>query len=254
MPLARSTRAALVVALTLTIAACGASAANPSPTQAPTSPSPRPTVPPSAHPAAVEGTPTAVPTPTVYDTTALGPAFDLPLTVALPEGWIALAPPTDNPSLTIGLVKTGHPSNDASQWWGFGLDLVDGASVTNPADMAAAQSDVRKAPWPSSYIDYLVALPGVEVVKPPESTMVGGVRARQVIVHTPPMHPTIFLKGDYTWLGGGQTGIDEAYMRRLIEITVHGKRLLIEYLDLPERFDEHAPLVDGVIHSIAFRG
>src|SRR3954454_3317668 len=183
MSLAGSTRVALVAALALTIAGCGVSAANPTPRQEPVSPAVASAEAPSAPPALVDPTPAADPTATagatIYDTTALGPAFDLPLTMSLPEGWIAIAPPNDNPNLTIDLVKTGHPANDASQWWGFSLHLVDGASVPDPRDIAKS-ADVAKLPWPESYVDYLAALPGVEVVTAAGPTRIGGIDARHV--------------------------------------------------------------------------
>ena len=189
----------------------------------------------------------------MYDTTPLGAAFDLPLTITLPADWVALAPPLDNPDLTIGLVKTGHPASDSTQWWGPALDLVDGASVADPKDIAKPK-DVAKVPWPKSYIDYLVALPGVEVVTKAGPTKIGGVAARQVTIKTPAMHPTIWLKGDYTWLGGGASGIDPALTRHVIELTVHGKRLVIDYVEWGDNFDKHAPEVDAVIKSIVFKG
>ena len=245
MSVARSTRAALVAAVVITVAGCAGAAA----------PTSKPTTPPTATsaPVAEATVPAASPTrgPIVYDTAKLGLSFDLPLTMTLPAGWIPLAPPMFGPDGSFGTVKTGTPPDDDTQWWGFGLNLVDGASVADPRDIAKP-SDVAKMPWPSSYIDYLVALPGVVVVKGPGPTTVDGVEARQVIVQTPPMHPTIYLKGDFAWLGGGKTGIDGAFGRLVIELTVDGKRVLIEYDDAPQRFDEHLPVVDDVIASIAF--
>jgi hypothetical protein len=260
MPLARSTRAAVIAAITLTIAGCGASAANPSPQRTasptsapastvaivPVSPSPSPDPTPTEAPTPTEG-------PTVYDTTPLGAAFDLPLTMTLPVDWIAMAPPTDNPDRNIDVNRTGHPASDTSQWWGFSLHLVDGAWVADPKDIHRSAS-VAKLPWPKSYIDYLVALPGVEVVTKAGPTKVDGVDARQVTIKTPEMHPTIWLKGDYTWLGGGANETDPALTRHVIELTVHGKRLVIDYALWGDDFDKHAPDLDAVIKSIKFPG
>ena len=245
-----STRAALVAAVVITVAGCAVTAAHPS--SQPTTKPPAPLTATSA-PAAQATVPAASPIrgPIVYDTSKLGMSFDLPLTITLPDGWIPLAPPMFGPDGSFGTVKTGTPPDDTTQWWGFGFNLVDGASVADPEDIAKP-SDVTKMPWPSSYIDYLVALPGVVVEKGPAPTTVDGVEARRVVVQTPPMHPTIFLKGDYAWLGGGSTGIDGAFGRLVIELTVDGKRVLIEYDDAPEHFDEHLPTVDDMIASIAF--
>jgi hypothetical protein len=231
--------------LALLAAACAATPAE-LPSASPTAPS-QATPSPSASPSPS----TAV--PTIYDTSALGSAFPLAMSFELPEHWKPLAAPLLGPRGTLGVVHTGDPATDTSQWWGPEFELVDGASVIDPAELnkPATASDA-KSPWPASYIDYLVSLPGVEVVHAPESVTVGGVQGRQVTVTTPPMHPTIFLKGDTAWLGGGPSGLDPALERKVIELTVDGKKLLFNYLDDPAAFDSRLPEVDAIIDSIAF--
>jgi len=109
-----------------------------------------------------------------------------------------------------------------------------------------------KLPWPKSYIDYLAALPGVEVVDGPEPVTIGGVEGRQIVVKTPPMHPTMFLKGDVMWMGGGASGLDPAFQREITELSVGGKPVVIEYVDGPQHFDENRPLIDGILKSVTF--
>jgi len=205
------------------------------------------TAPPSAGPSS------STATPTIYDTSALGSDFPLAMSFELPDHWKALAAPLLSPRGTLGVVHTGDPVSDTSQWWGPEFELVDGAFVIDPAELnrPATASDA-KSPWPASYIDYLVSLPGVEVVHAPEPVTVGGVEGRQVTVTTPPMHPTIFLKGDTAWLGGGPSGFDPSLERKVIELTVDGKKLLFNYLDDPAVFDSRLPEVDAIIESIVF--
>jgi hypothetical protein len=177
----------------------------------------------------------------------------MPLTIDLPSPWKALPPPTYGPVGSFGFVHTGNPPEDDSQWWGAGLMLVDGASVADPADMdTPADPADTKLPWPASYIDYLAALPGVEVVDGPNAVTIGGVEGRQIVVNTPPMHPTIFLAGDTMWLGGGKSGIDPAFEREITELTVGGTPVIIEYVDGPERFAGNRPLIDGVLDTVTF--
>ena len=171
--MARSVSARALAGATLlvvTVTACGSTATGAIPT-----PSPIATAAPTATPAptiaatpAPTTSPSAAPTSTVYDTTTLGSAFDLPLTIDLPAPWKALPPPEYGPAGAFGFVHTGNPATDGAQWWGAGFNLVDGASVADPADMGtpATHADA-KLPWPKSYIDYLAALPGVEVVDGP---------------------------------------------------------------------------------------
>jgi len=209
-------------------------------------------------------TPTPSPTPTaspsspssggqVFDTTSIGPMFDLPMTLTLPAGWIALTPPSYGAIHSFGYVE-GEFGGDGSQWWGAGFALVDGASVLDPKVLAPSYVGLEaKLPWPASYADYLVALPGVTVVSPPADVTVGGVPGRTVTVTTPPMHPLIFLKDDTAWLGGGATGVDPEFTRQVIELTVNGRRLLYEYDMTPDRFAVHLPQVDAILGTVQFQ-
>ena len=104
----------------------------------------------------------------------------------------------------------------------------------------------KKLPWPSSYVDYVASLPGVTVVEAPRRVKIGGVEGRQIVVEVPPMHPTVFLKGDTMWIGGGAAGFDLAGTREVIELTVNGKRLLLDYGDSSEHFA--SPSTPGRCH------
>ncbi len=240
-------RALGVATLVLVAAACGATSSS--------SPSAASTLPP-ATPVPAPSTAVASPSTgaaTTFDTTSLGADFDLPLAITLPADWKALPPPDFGPAGTFTFVHTGDPASDDSQWWGPDMDLVAGASVADPADMGkpVAAGDA-KLPWPASYLDYLASLPGVTVVEAPRPVTVGGVVGRQIVVKTPPMHPTIFLKGDTMWLGGGAAGFDRAGVRDVIELTVDGTPLLISYGEDPALFDQRRPLVDAIVQSIQF--
>src|SRR5262245_19811188 len=246
MPGSGSTRALIGAAILLVVAACGsgtAAVASPaaSATAAPPSPTPSPT--PTASPSSAAGG-------QVFDTTSIGPMFDLPMTLMLPAGWIALPPPSYGAIHTFGYVE-GEFGGDDSQWWGPGFALVDGASVLDPIVLDPSfVGEEAKLPWPASYIDYLLALPGVTVVSPPADVTVGGLPARSVTVTTPPMHATIFIKDDTMWLGGGW---DLVMTRQLIVLTVHGRRLLYEFDMTPDQFASHLPRVDAILDTVEFQ-
>ena len=215
---------------------------------------PRPTATATTSPTAAVASPTpTTATATTFDTTTLGANFDLPLTITLPPDWRALPPPDFGPAGAFGFVHTGHPASDDSQWWGPGMYLVNGASVADPAAVGkpVAGGD-KKLPWPSSYVDYVASLPGVTVVEAPRRVKIGGVKGRQIVVEVPPMHPTVFLKGDTMWIGGGAAGFDLAGTREVIELTVNGKRLLFDYGDSSEQFPARRPEVDAIFRSIQF--
>jgi len=205
------------------------------------------------------GSPSAAVAPTVaasvaadsvLDTATIGSAFDLAMRVPVPQGWLTVLPPDDAPVHTVAVLH-GRPGEQGT-WWGFGFMLVDGATVRDPADRAAATSDTKWVPWPASYLDYLAALPGVTVVEAAVPVTIGGVNGRSITVRTPAMAPTIWVKDDYTWLGGGKTGMDPAFERRIIELRVHGTSLLIEYDDDPAVFGERVRDVDALIATIQF--
>jgi hypothetical protein len=252
--LASRAQLGVLAAVAIAVAACGStsapSAAAPS-TVVPAAQTPQATAAAVASHAVTAPTALATPEAQLYDTTSLGSLFALPITMRLPAGWIPLPPPTYGPAGTVGAVH-GKLEGDDSTWWGFGFMLVDGASVLDPADLQDPQGNTKR-PWPASYIDYLAKLPGVTVAEKPSPVTVGGIKGREITVTTPAMHPTIFLKGDYTWLGGGKSGIDPAAFRRVLELTVKGKRLLIEYDDA-KRYEDRVQVVDDIIRTIQFPG
>ena len=109
----------------------------------------------------------------------------------------------------------------------------------------------RSCPWPKSYVDYVASLPGVTVVEAPRPVTIGGVKGRQIVVKTPPMHPTMFLKGDTCGSAAARAGSTSRHSE-VIELTVDGKRLLIDYGDGSEQFAARRPVVDAVFQSIRF--
>lgn len=244
-----SARASIGGVIVLVAAACGSATAVPSSSPAAASSPVPPTTEapqsrePSTGPQASAG-------PTTFDTTELGTWFDLPMTLELPEHWMPLTR-AQTAVQTFSVVHAGDPPSDESQWWGFGGDLVDGAWVNDPSVVTSPDSGGNiKLPWPASYVDYLVEIPGVELVSGPEPVTVAGTTGRKVTVITPPMHPTIYTNGDFAWLGGGKSGIDPAFERQLIELTLNGKKLLIEYVDDPAKFDSRVAEVNSIIASI----
>jgi len=140
--------------------------------------------------------------------------------------------------------------------WGTGMLLVNGALVHDPADMASAEpasADRTKfVPFPADYFAYITSLPGVEVIQGPEPVTIGGVQGSQIIVHTPAMHPVLWLKDDFTWLGGGASGVEPEFKRQMILLEVNGERVLLEFDDSPDKFDERYPLVQEIFNSITF--
>jgi hypothetical protein len=254
MPQSGSTRALIGAAIVLVVAACGSTAVAtgaPAPKgQAPaatTDPTPAvsPTAPPSAAPTASTG-------PQTFDTREMGSPFDIPMTLVLPTGWMAFTPPDRAAPGTFSLIH-GDPNGDQAQWWGPDVLPVDGASVLDPKyiDSTTAWQD-KKLPLPASYIDYLAAMPGVTIVSAPRDLTIDGVAGRKIVMKVPPMHPTIHLKDDTAWIGGGPTGMNPGGEVEIFEFTVDAKRLLIVLGDDPAKFDGHAAELDPVIESIRF--
>src|SRR5262245_9351098 len=249
MHLPASTRPATGAALALLlVAACGSgSAAAPKATLPPTAApaqSVAPTLAPTVAPATV---PSAA--AQVLDTSGMGDAFPIAMRVPVPQGWLMLLPSSMTPIRTAAVLN-GDPADDTT-WWGPGFMVVDGAKVRDPLKDAPAGSD-DFVPWPASFLDYIAALPGVEVLAGPSPITVGGIEGRALTVNTPAMAPTIWIKGDWTWLGGGKTGIDPAFGRYYVELDVHGTPLLIEYDDDPARLAERIPEVEAVLSTVTF--
>lgn len=223
-----------------------------------------PTVTPSAGPSpssSPSATPTAAPTDValpsaavidgVLDTAALGKDFTLRMRVPIPEGWFTLLPEVKAPPRTFNIVQ-GDQTDD-STWWGPGFMLVDGAMVRDPAK-PADPVDPKSAfvPWPSSYLDYLQSLPGVQVIDGPSPLTVGGIDGRAMTIETPAMAPTVWLKDDYAWIGGGRTGVDPAMGRFLVELNVNGTPLVVEYDDDPAKIVSRIPQVEALLAGIQF--
>jgi hypothetical protein len=184
--------------------------------------------------------------------------FGLHMKLALTKHWRVLPSDQGGPpsSEAIGLVHVGTPPSDQSQWWGPDIMIVNGARVHRAADAVSqrpATADSSKfAPWPSDFFGYLSSLPGVKVIAGPRSVTIGGIRATQFSVRTPPMHPIIWLKGDSAWIGGGASGVDPAMTRRITLLNVKGKKLFLGFADTAANFERRWPMVDELFGSIRF--
>jgi len=203
--------------------------------------------------------PTVSPTPVpsaavvdgVLDTAALGKDFTLRMRMPIPAGWFTLLPPTNAPPRTFNVLQGDQ--NDDSTWWGPGAMLVDGAMVRDPAK-PVDPLDTKSAfvPWPASYLDYMKSLDGVEVIDGPSPITVGGIDGRAMTIKTPPMPPTVWLKDDSTWIGGGSRGVDPAMGRYLVELNVNGTPLIIEYDDDAAKIGSRIPQVEALLAGIQF--
>jgi hypothetical protein len=201
-------------------------------------------------------TPSPVPTsaaPTDFDTRTIANDFALPMKVTLPVGWKPLHGDIVG---SMGVVYTGYPEGPDSTWWGPDLLLVEDARIHDPSDVVSdvpATSDIsRFVAWPADFFAYISALPGVTVVSGPESITVGGVTGTQIDVMTPPMHPLVWLKGDYTWLGGGKTGVDPALERRFVVVEAGGHTLFVQFANDPSTFGARDAEVRAILDSITF--
>jgi hypothetical protein len=251
----------ILIGFMLSACAPAVKTAAPEPTSAPT----RAVIPASAAPTVATPVASAVPTSALAataqpagtsgsKTTFRSPenaSFQLPLSFPYGPEWI--------PQIginTIGIVYQGNPPLPQSEWWGPGISLVDGALVHDPAsavsDQAAPADKSQFISWPNDFFGYVASLPGVKIIQGPEPVTIGGVQGSQIIVHTPRMHPILWLAGDYTWLGGGPTGVDPEMKRQMILLPVNGKHVLLEFDDSTDKFDERYPLVQEVFDSIAF--
>jgi hypothetical protein len=176
-------------------------------------------------------------------------SFRLPLTFTYGPEWGA------NVHINaIDIIYKGNPIENMSNWWGGGVILVDGAHVadpvkiTDPAQMTTPSLD-DFLPWPDDFFAYVTAIPGMKVVQNPTSVTIGGVQGLQMIVRSPAgMHTILWLKDDYTGLGDDYSD----RLELLILLDVNGEQVLLEFRDLPEKFDERYPLVQEIFNSIAF--
>jgi hypothetical protein len=223
------------------------------PTVTPT-PGASPSASPSATPTAA---PSSLPLPSaaivdgVLDTAALGKDFTLRMRMPIPEGWFTLLPEANAPPRTFNVLQGDQ--NDDSTWWGPGFGLVDGATVRDPGrTVDPLNQQGAFVPWPRSFIDWIQTYPGVQVVDGPSPVTIGGIEGRQITVNTPAMAPTIWLKDDYAWLGGGSTGVDPAMGRYYVELNVNGTPLLIEYDDSQANLLVHLSQVQGLLAGITF--
>lgn len=188
----------------------------------------------------------------VFDTRTIAGDFGLSMKVTLPSGW----KPLHDIAGALGILNVGYPEGPDSTWWGADFNLVENAKIHDPSDVVSSEpatfDQSRFVAWPDDFFGYITALPGVSVVAGPEPITVGGVTGTQVVVMTPPMHPLVWLKGDFTWLGGGASGVDPALERRFIEVKTGGHTLLISFIDDPSRFEARDAELRAVMDSITF--
>jgi len=109
-----------------------------------------------------------------------------------------------------------------------------------------------RQPLPDEFFAYVTSIPSVKVIQGPDPITINGIQGIQIIVHTPPMRAMLWLKDDYGWHGGGPSGADPELKRQLILLEVNGERVLLEFDDNPEKFDERYPLVQEIFNSITF--
>ena len=108
-------------------------------------------------------------------------------------------------------------------------------------------------PWPDDFIEYITGLPDVTVVSGPEPITIGGVTGTEITVMTPPMHPLVWMDGDYTWLGGGKTGVDPSAERRFAVLETGGHKLLISLVTDPTSFEARNTDLQPILDSITLR-
>lgn len=182
-------------------------------------------------------------------------SLPVPITFSFDPTWIS-----QDGFNSINIVDPGNPTLPPDQWWGPTIALVDGAMVHDPADIEVnvepaqpvAADKTKFIPWPADFFAYLTALPGVEVVQKAGNVTIGGVQGKQIIVMTPKMHPIVWLKGDASWLGGEESGVDPDFERQIILLNVHGNHLLLEFDDDPMLFPTHSQIVQEIFDSIKF--
>jgi hypothetical protein len=189
---------------------------------------------------------------TVLDTRTIADDFALPMKATLPDGWKTF----HDIKGTLGFVNVGNPPGPDTTWWGLDLALVEDAQIHDPSDVVSsepAKSDrSRFVPWPGDFFGYITGLPEVEVVSGPEPITIGGITGTQIDVKTPPMHPLIWMAGDYTWLGGGKTGVDPATEHRFVELKTGGHTLLITGPGPGMLTDHSRAAVQAILDSISF--
>ncbi len=240
-------------ALAIILVGCGGSPATPS-ASTPSGSSP------SASPiAAATAVPTAAPSvavspegPAIFDTRTIASKFALPMKVTLPVGWH----PGSDIKGTFGLTYKGSPEGPDSTWWGPDILLADEAQIHDPSDVVSSDpanpDQKRFVAWPADFFGYITGLPGVTVVSGPEPVTIGGVTGKQIVVKTPAMHPLVWMNGDYSWLGGGKTGVDPAMERRFIVLETGGHKLLITLANDPSTFGARDAELRAILDTISF--
>ena len=142
----------------------------------------------------------------------------------------------------VDIIHKGNPPEPQSDWWGPVITLVNGARVADPSDTD------KLIPWPDDFFAYLTAFPNVKVIQGPDPVTIGGVQGTQIIVHATSLSPILWLKDDYSWLGGV---ISDGKIQ-LILLDANGERVLLMFPDSPEKFDERYPLVQEIFSTITF--
>jgi hypothetical protein len=190
---------------------------------------------------------------TVLDTRTIATRFPLAMKITLPVGWKNR---DEGIVGALAIVHTGYPEGPESKWWGPDFFLVEDAQIHDPADVVSdvpATADRSQfVAWPADFFAYITALPDVTVVSGPEPITVGGVLGTQVVVMTPPMHPLVWLKGDFTWMGGGPTGVDPALERRFVILVTGGHTLFVQLAADQAAFEAHDAEFRAILESVTF--
>ena len=178
-------------------------------------------------------------------------AFHLPMALNYSSGWDIHIVIND-----VDLVYMGNPPGPQLEWWGSNVVLLNGAHVLDAGKVTDLTMPVPPLkdlqPVPDDFFAYVASIPGVKVIQGPDPITIDGIQGSQIIVHTPPMRAMLWLKDDYGWHGGGPSGADPEFKRQMIVLEVNGERVLLEFDDSLEKFDEHYPLVQEIFNSITF--
>lgn len=190
--------------------------------------------------------------PAVFDTRTIASEFALPMKATLPPGWKAFHDILG----ALGFVNVGVPERPDSTWWGPDLLLVEDAQIHDPSDVVSSKPATadrsRFVPWPADFMKYITGLPEVTVVSGPKPITIGGVMGMDIIVMTPAMHPLVWLKDDFAWLGGGKTGVDGPAERRFVILDTGGHKLLISLANDPSTFDARNAELQKILESVSF--
>jgi len=182
--------------------------------------------------------PTAVPSDQTTFHSPANASFRLPLSITYGPEWEAQVGIN-----VINIIYKGNPPQPNSEWWGPDIILLNGAQVADPEDMTKLML------LPDDSFAYITSLPGVKVIKGPESVSPGGLQGNQLIVDQTPFHPFLQLKDDYAMNG---QDVPE-FKQLMILLDVNGEQQILLWFPEPrETFDQRYLLVQEIFNSITF--